>query len=198
MIAIFDYGSGNLRSAHRAFAQSGADVKVTANVDEAFAADGLVVPGVGAYAACMEQLIAAGGDELIRARAAAKKKVLGICVGAQILFESGIEKAGHDGVGIYKGSVTEIDNQVLPHIGWNTVEVGAGSTLFAGVEHESFYFVHSFAAKVAVPNAVTTWAEYGERFVAAVEGEYISATQFHPEKSGAAGALLIKNWIESL
>lgn len=198
MIAIFDYGSGNLRSAHRAFAQSGADVKVTANVDEAFAADGLVVPGVGAYAACMEQLIAAGGDELIRARAAAKKKVLGICVGAQILFESGIEKAGHDGVGIYQGSVTELDNPVLPHIGWNTVEVGTGSTLFAGVEQESFYFVHSFAAKVAVPNAVTTWAEYGERFVAAVEGEYISATQFHPEKSGVAGARLIKNWIESL
>ena len=198
MIAIFDYGSGNLRSAHRAFAQSGADVRVTSNVDEAFAADGLVVPGVGAFAACMDQLITAGGDELIRARAAAKKKVLGICVGAQILFQSGLEKAGHAGVGIYEGSVTEIDNPVLPHIGWNTVEVGAGSTLFAGVEKESFYFVHSFAVKSAVANAVTTWAEYGERFVAAVEGEYVSATQFHPEKSGAAGARLIKNWIESL
>ena len=198
MIAIFDYGSGNLRSAERAFAQSGAEVRVTSRVDEAFEAQGLVLPGVGAYAACMNQLIAAGGDELIRARAAAKKKVLGICVGAQVLFESGIEKEGHEGIGIYQGEVSRIANPVLPHIGWNTVEVGDGSILFAGIESESFYFVHSYAAKVAVPEAITTWSEYGEKFVAAVEGEYISATQFHPEKSGAAGARLIKNWIDSL
>ena len=198
MIAIFDYGSGNLRSAERAFALTGADVKVTSNVDEAFSATGLVVPGVGAYAACMDQLIAAGGDELIRARAAAGIKVLGICVGAQILFQSGVEKLGHDGVGIFEGEVTEIANPVLPHIGWNTVQAGSGSILFSGIESESFYFVHSFAAKHAVPNAITTWSEYGEIFVAAVEGEYISATQFHPEKSGAAGARLIKNWVESL
>ena len=198
MIAIFDYGSGNLRSAQRAFANSGADVRVTSNLDEAFHAEGLVLPGVGAYAACMSQLIAAGGDELLRARAAAKRKVLGICVGAQVLFESGVEKAGAAGVGIFQGEVDLIQNPVLPHIGWNTVQVGHGSRLFAGIEKDSFYFVHSFAAKLAVPEAVTTWAEYGERFVAAVEGEYISATQFHPEKSGAAGARLIKNWIESL
>ena len=196
MIAILDYGSGNLRSAQRAFERVHPDVVVTNDASLCAAADGLVVPGVGAYAACMEQLIAAHGEEIIANRVHSAKPIFGICVGMQILFANGTEKGGHRGLGVFDGTVSEIKAPVLPHIGWNTVTAPAGSSLFAGVEAESFYFVHSYAAKEDVAGAVTTRAEYGESFVAAVERGSIVATQFHPEKSGDAGARVIRNWVE--
>ena len=196
MIAILDYGSGNLRSAQRAFERVHPDVVVTNDASLCAAADGLVVPGVGAYAACMEQLIAAHGEEIIASRVHSAKPIFGICVGMQILFANGTEKGGHRGLGVFNGTVSEIKAPVLPHIGWNTVTAPAGSSLFAGVEAESFYFVHSYAAKEDVANAMTTRAEYGESFVAAVERGSIVATQFHPEKSGDAGARVIRNWVE--
>jgi glutamine amidotransferase len=200
LIAILDYGSGNLRSAQRAFEVSGAHVVVTRDRDVALAAKGLVVPGVGAFAACMRGLESVGGDEIVRERKTAGKATLGICVGMQILFRDGDEHAGqslNNGVGIWQESISKISAPVLPHMGWNTVEINGNSTLFKGVEKESFYFVHSFAAKKAV-GSVQAWTTYSERILAAVEDGSVSATQFHPEKSGAAGLKLIKNWVESL
>jgi glutamine amidotransferase len=195
LIAILDYGSGNLRSAQRAFERAHPDVVITTDAEVCAKADGLVVPGVGAYAACMEQLVNAGGERIIKDRVAVNKPIFGICVGAQILFEQGDEKTGHVGLGIFNGSVTQITAPVLPHIGWNTVIAPSSSKLFAGVADESFYFVHSYAAKADVRDAITTRAEYGESFVAAVERGSIVATQFHPEKSGDAGARVISNWV---
>ncbi len=198
MIAILDYGSGNLRSAERAFAAAGVDVRVTSDSSVAIAADGLVVPGVGAYAACMSQLSSIDGTRIIQERLQAGKKILGICVGMQILFDEGTEKKSTPGLALLPGRVSPIENRILPHIGWNTVSAGAGSQLFRGLDGESFYFVHSFAAHTPVPNAINSITEYEDRFLSAVESELISATQFHPEKSGDAGARLIRNWVESL
>ena len=198
MIAILDYGSGNLRSAQRAFELTGHDVEITSDRDRALSADGLVVPGVGAFGACMDQLRAIGGDEIIRARVESKKPLLGICVGMQILFSSGLEKGSHKGVGVFSGEVAPLEAPVLPHIGWNNVSSARNSILFRGIENESFYFVHSYAVKSVESEVLSSTAEYGERFIAAVEHGNVSATQFHPEKSGKAGAALIKNWAETL
>ena len=198
MIAILDYGSGNLRSAERAFALTGHEVVVTSDAKLCLAAEGLVVPGVGAFSACMAQLLEISGDQIIADRLAANKPIFGICVGMQILFTRGLEKSGADGLGVFAGEISQIAAPILPHIGWNTVQVGLGSQLFAGIEDSAFYFVHSFAAKTAVDNAINTLCTYGENFLAAVESENVVATQFHPEKSGAAGARLIKNWTETL
>ena len=197
MIAILDYGSGNLRSAERAFARAHSDVRVTSDIDLARTADGLVVPGVGAFAACMQGLAGVRGDQLVRERIALKRPTLGICVGMQILFSHGVEYGNHDGVGVWDATVEKLDAPILPHMGWNTVEVGSGSSLFKGIESESFYFVHSYAVKKKV-GAVATMAHHGEDFLAAVEDGVIAATQFHPEKSGDAGLHLIKNWTDSL
>ena len=200
MIAILDYGSGNLRSAERAFAISGKDVIVTSDRRVALEAEGLVVPGVGAFAACMNGLNAVDGGDIVRERLAKERPTLGICIGMQILFSQGTEHSehgAHAGVGIWDGIVSKLDAPILPHMGWNTVEANSGSVLFKGIETESFYFVHSFAAKSAV-GKTQAWTTHGEKFLAAVEDGYISATQFHPEKSGAAGLALIKNWVGSL
>ena len=197
MIAILDYGSGNLRSAQRAFERSGSEVVVTSDHDIALNAAGLVVPGVGAFAACMRGLVAIGGDEIVRARVAAKRPTLGICVGMQILFRDGDEHASselHKGVGIWQESITKLDAPILPHMGWNTVAVTGPSQLFKGVADQSFYFVHSYAAKSSV-GSVQGWTTHGEKFLSAVEDGAICATQFHPEKSGDAGLELIKNWV---
>lgn len=196
MIAILDYGSGNLRSAQRAFEQSGHKVVVTSERKIALSADGLVVPGVGAFAACMKGLRGVSGDEIVKERISLSRPTLGICVGMQILFKDGSEHSEphpHQGCGVWGESITKLEAPVLPHMGWNTVEVGSGSALFKGIERESFYFVHSYAAKVAV-GQIQTWSFHGERFLAAVEDGPICATQFHPEKSGDAGLALIKNW----
>ena len=200
MIAILDYGSGNLRSAERAFATSGKDVVVTSDRKVALEAEGLVVPGVGAFAACMNGLSAVDGGAIVRERLAKERPTLGICIGMQILFSQGTEhseNAPHAGVGIWDGIISKLDAPILPHMGWNTVETNPDSILFKGIESESFYFVHSYAAKKAV-GKTQAWSTHGEKFLAAVEDGYISATQFHPEKSGLAGLTLIKNWVGSL
>jgi glutamine amidotransferase len=201
-VVVLDYGSGNLRSAERALTRAGTAVTVTADRDAALAADGLVVPGVGAFAACMTGLLAVGGDEVIAKRRIAGRPTLAICVGHQVLFEAGIEhgvRAG--GCGVWPGLVERLRAERLPHMGWNTVMVGAGSRLFAGIESERFYFVHSYGvhALPPAPDRVVTWAEHqGDRFVAAVEEGPLVSTQFHPEKSGDAGARLLQNWVSGL
>jgi glutamine amidotransferase len=197
-VVVLDYGSGNLRSAERALARVGASVTVTSDLDEAAAADGLVVPGVGAYAACMDGLNAIRGGTAVWDRLRREQPVLGICVGMQILFEKGVEHGVEStGLGVLAGPVTRLKADIVPHMGWNTVSVPAGSRLFAGVEDERFYFVHSYAAR-EVPEVLLTTAEHGDVFAAAVERGVLSATQFHPEKSGDAGAQLLENWVRSL
>ena len=200
MIAILDYGSGNVRSAQRAFATSGMDVVITSDRSVALEANGLVVPGVGAFASCMQGLNAVDGASIIRERISRERPVLGICVGMQILFSQGSEhaqNAPHVGVGIWDAEVSKLDAPILPHMGWNTVEAAETSELLAGIEDQFFYFVHSYAAKQAVGQK-QSWSTYGERFLAVVEDDYVSATQFHPEKSGDAGLALIKNWTKKL
>jgi len=200
LIAILDYGSGNLRSAERAFATAGKDVVVTSDRTVALQAQGLVVPGVGAFASCMNGLNAVDGAEIVRERLRRERPVLGICIGMQIMFSQGTEHAdgqAHTGIGIWEGVVSKLAAPILPHMGWNTVTTDANSILFEGVAEESFYFVHSYAAKVAA-GKMQAWSKHGEEFLAAVEDGYMCATQFHPEKSGAAGLALIKNWVGSL
>jgi glutamine amidotransferase len=199
-VTVLDYGSGNLRSAERALARAGADVTVTADEAAARDCDGLVVPGVGAFAACMEGVRRVRGDEIVRARLAAERPVLGICVGMQVLYaegeEHGVQTAG---IGVLPGRVERLQAPVLPHMGWNTVHAAAGSTLFSGVEGERFYFVHSYAVRLAPGDgAGVTSSEHGEPFVAAIERGVLAATQFHPEKSSDAGAQLLRNWILTL
>jgi glutamine amidotransferase len=202
-VAVLDYGSGNLHSATRALAAAGADVVLTADPDVALAADGLVVPGVGAFAACMDGLVAVGGPELVRRRLESGRPVLGICVGHQVLFSLGVEHGeAAPGLGVLPGAVEELNATPLPHMGWNTVTPPSGSALFAGIEGERFYFVHSYGVH-EVPDWPTdariTWAEHdGDRFIAAVERGPLWSTQFHPEKSGDAGARLLRNWVETL
>ena len=198
-VVVLDYGSGNLRSAERALARTGADVTVTKDFDSALQADGLVVPGVGAYAACMRGLNAVRGGTLVWDRLRKQRPVLGICVGMQILFEEGVEHGERtEGVGVLAGAVTRLEADVVPHMGWNTVDVPDGSALFAGVEGERFYFVHSYAARADVEDTLTTTTVHGGPFAAAVERGVLSATQFHPEKSGDAGAALLANWVATL
>jgi glutamine amidotransferase len=198
LIAILDYGSGNVRSAQRAFELAAKNVVVTRDAKTCSEATALIVPGVGAFAACMEQLIEVGGAEIIANRVAKARPIFGICVGMQILFQSSSEKKETQGLGILPGDVSALNAPVLPHMGWNTVSSVPTSKLFQGVEDQSFYFVHSYAAKKPVPDSVNTLTNYGEDFLAAVERDFVVATQFHPEKSGAAGAKLISNWAATL
>lgn len=201
-VVVLDYGSGNLRSAQRALERVGADVTVTADPGAAAAADGLVVPGVGAFEACMTGLRAVGGEKLIAERLSAQAPVLGVCVGMQILFDRGVEFGVEStGCGQWPGAVTRLDAPVIPHMGWNVVDAGTGSALFAGLEPETrFYFVHSYAAQHwgGRPEAVLTWATHHVPFLAAVEDGPLAATQFHPEKSGDAGMTLLRNWVRGL
>jgi len=206
-VVVLDYGSGNVRSVVRALERAGAEVELTGDMDAAMAADGLLVPGVGAFAACMAGLRAIRGERIIARRLSGGRPVMGICVGMQILFETGIEHGVEaEGCGEWPGVVERIQAPIVPHMGWNTVEAAEGSRLFAGAEDERFYFVHSYGVRdwTLVTNDRTraplvTWAEHGgDRFVAAVENGPLWATQFHPEKSGDAGAELLKNWIGTL
>ncbi|MDP9407170.1 MAG: imidazole glycerol phosphate synthase subunit HisH [Actinomycetota bacterium] len=202
-VVVLDYGSGNLRSAERAVARAGADVVVTADRDAALAADGLVVPGVGAFRTCANALRDAGGEEVVRTRLERDAPVLGICVGMQVLYEEGEEHGERTrGLGVLQGAVTGLDAPVLPHMGWNTVTAAPGSVLLDGFgAGERFYFVHSFAARPgadADPGLRESTAEHGERFTAVVERGALAATQFHPEKSGDAGRHLLENWVRSL
>nr|WP_277605802.1 imidazole glycerol phosphate synthase subunit HisH [Glycomyces sp. L485] len=197
---MFDYGSGNLRSAFRALERAGGDVELTSDPDSARSADGLVVPGVGAFAACMDGVVKHGLDVLVRERAAAQAPVLGICVGEQVMFAEGVEHGVETaGIGVFEGRVDHLKADRVPHMGWNTVEAAEGMRLFAGIDPaERFYFVHSYAAKTAPPGSLVATTVHGEPFIAAVERGPVSATQFHPEKSGDAGAALLANWIKGL
>jgi glutamine amidotransferase len=206
-VVVLDYGSGNLRSAQRALERVGADVTVTDDFDTAMAADGLVVPGVGAYAACMAGIRGVRGDVIIDRRLAGGRPVLGICVGMQVLFERGDEHGKRtEGLGEWPGVVEELAADVLPHMGWNTVRAPEGSALFADVRDERFYFVHSYAVtswqlsgtdpRRTAP--LVTWTHHGQDFVSAVENGPLAATQFHPEKSGDAGATLLRAWVRSI
>ncbi|WP_433550854.1 imidazole glycerol phosphate synthase subunit HisH [Micromonospora zamorensis] len=203
-VVVLDYGSGNLRSAERALAAAGADVRVTDDLAAAAAADGLVVPGVGAYAACMAGIEALGAGPVIAERVAAGRPVLGICVGMQVLFEYGEEHGVvTKGLGLLPGGVTRLVATRLPHMGWNTVRAPEGSVLFAGLSEQSrFYFVHSYAmgdpAALAAAGATVTTAHHDTDFVAAVERGPLSAAQFHPEKSADTGAALLRNWLVTL
>jgi len=209
-VVLLDYGSGNIRSGERALRRVGADVTVTADFDAACDADGLLVPGVGAFEACMTGLKAVRGDVAVDRRLTGGRPVLGICVGMQILFTRGIEHGVEtEGCEQWPGTVERlqpVDGEPVPHMGWNTVDVPSGTTLFEGLEKERFYFVHSYGVRswelTDTRESVTprvTWTTYGgDRFVAAVENGPLSATQFHPEKSGDAGAALLENWVRSL
>ncbi len=211
-VCVLDYGFGNVRSAVRAVEEVGAEPILTADRATAENADGLIVPGVGAYAAVMDGLRAVRGDQIVERRLAGGRPVLGICVGLQVMFEQGVEHgASATGLGQWPGVVDRLDAPVVPNMGWSHVEPAPGSVLFAGVETERFYFVHSYAARSfsldasasRLPAPLVTWSEAGtaerhDRFVAAVENGPLCATQFHPEKSGVAGLRLLRNWVETL
>ena len=206
-VAILDYGSGNLHSAQRAVERVGAEVTVTSDPAVALAADGLLVPGVGAYAACMAGLRAIRGDRIIGKRLAGSRPVFGICVGMQIMFDRGVEFGVEtEGCGEWPGTVERLQAEILPHMGWNTVEAPADTQLFAGLDRDSrFYFVHSYAVQrweLGEPDVLKapqlTWTDHGGRFLSAVENGPLTATQFHPEKSGDAGAQLLENWVSGL
>jgi len=201
-VVVLDYGSGNLRSAQRALQRVGASVEVTADLEAAAAADGLVVPGVGAFEACMTGLRGIGGERVIAERVSGGRPVLGVCVGMQILFARGVEFGVQtNGCGQWPGAVTRLDAPVIPHMGWNVVAGAPGTALFKGLDADArFYFVHSYAAQQwdGQPEALLTWATHGVPFLAAVEDGPLAATQFHPEKSGDAGAAILSNWVEGL
>jgi len=204
---VLDYGSGNLRSAERALRRVGADVEVTSDSHAALECDGLFVPGVGAFAACMDGLRGVAGERIIGQRLAGGRPVLGVCVGMQILFDLGIEHGVRsEGCGEWPGTVERLDAPIVPHMGWNTVRKPADSVLFDGLDADTrFYFVHSYAVQrwelspePPMPAPKVTWATHGSDFVAAAENGPLSATQFHPEKSGDAGAHLLTNWLKNL
>jgi glutamine amidotransferase len=203
---VLDYGSGNLRSAERALARVGATVTVTADPDAALDCDGLVVPGVGAFAACMTGIRAVGGEKVIARRIELGRPVLGICVGMQVLFTAGVEHGvAAAGCAVWPGTVERLAAPVLPHMGWNTVAAAPGSALLAGIGAGTrFYFVHSYALRMRdagpllAEGATITVTEHGEPFAAAVEQGVVAATQFHPEKSGDAGAAVLSNWLGTL
>jgi glutamine amidotransferase len=205
-VAVFDYGSGNIHSACRALEHAGAEVFLTSDRKVLLEADGMLLPGVGAFASVMRNLTKHNAASLIDQRLTAGRAVLGICVGMQVMFEHGVEHGiDTEGLGQWPGSVTMLEAPTLPHIGWSKVSSDAKSVLFEGVENERFYFVHSYAAKnweldIQPPfvKAALTWSEHGERFLAAIENGPLSATQFHPEKSGEAGLQLLRNWIRSI
>ena len=205
-VAVFDYGSGNVHSACRALEAAGAEVVLTSDRKVLLEADGMLLPGVGAFASVMRNLTEHNAASLVDQRLTAGRAVLGICVGMQVMFEHGVEHGlDTEGLGQWPGSVTMLDAPTLPHMGWSKVSSDPKTVLFEGVEEERFYFVHSYAAKsweldIQPPfvKAALTWSEHGERFLAAVENGPLSATQFHPEKSGEAGLQLLRNWIRTI
>jgi len=205
-VVVLDYGSGNVLSASRALTRVGGEVTVTSDIDLALAADGLVVPGVGAFAACMQGLESISAPQMIDRRLAGGQAVLGICVGMQVLFDRGVEHGiTTAGLGQWPGDVVGLPAKTVPHMGWNTVDSPTGSAMFDGLHYQRFYFVHSYAALTWTQRsthrgapASVSWAEHGAPFVAGVEDGPLWATQFHPEKSGDAGAELLRHWLDTL
>ncbi|MFT4469868.1 imidazole glycerol phosphate synthase subunit HisH [Arthrobacter sulfonylureivorans] len=206
-VTVLDYGSGNVRSAVRALEYVGANVTLSHASEDVLNADGLLVPGVGAFATVMEGLKSVDALRWIGRRVAGGRPVLGICVGLQVMFEEGVEHGVRtQGIGEWPGVVEALPAEVVPHMGWNTVDAAEGSRLFAGIEDERFYFVHSYGVqhwnfdvtRPAMTPPRVTWSTHGAPFIAAVENGPLSATQFHPEKSGDAGAELLRNWLKTL
>lgn len=207
LVVVLDYGAGNVRSAFRALEEAGAEVLLSRRETDVLGADGLVVPGVGAFKAVMDGLKQADAIRMIGRRVAGGRPVLGICVGLQVMFEHGVEHGiDTEGLGEWPGTVEKLQADVVPHMGWNTVRPPADSRLFAGIEDERFYFVHSYGVQTwdfdqniesMVPPQVT-WSHHGSDFIAAVENGPLSAAQFHPEKSGEAGIKLLRNWLNTL
>jgi glutamine amidotransferase len=209
-VALLDYGVGNLHSAAKALDRAGAEVRVVPTVAEAAGAAGLVVPGVGAYGACLTGLASAGGAAAVAGWLEGGRPLLGICVGMQLLFEASEEGPVGDGVGVVPGKIRRLTGGVrgtpggcpgesghvkIPHIGWDEVTVRPGSRLFAGLgDGTRFYFVHSYAPEPD-GEAIAAVCDYGGRFAAAVEHGNLFGTQFHPEKSGAAGLALLANFV---
>ena len=207
MIAVIDYGVGNLYSVEKALKFVGGEVKVTSSAADLKNSDKLVLPGVGAFGDCMKNLAATGLIPTIFEQVLIHKPLLGICVGLQILFESSEESPNVKGLGIFKGEIKKIraGNLKIPHMGWNSIEIGrknnlikfGASKIFAGLEGKNyFYFVHSYHAAPSNADIVTATTDYGEKVTAAVELGNIFATQFHPEKSGDVGLKVLKNFVE--
>ena len=205
-VVVLDYGSGNVHSAAKAIELAGGDVELTSDRARALAADGLIVPGVGAFSAVMAGVERVDGAAIVEQRLIANRPVLGVCVGMQVLFANGVERGVEtEGLGQWPGTVTLLEAPIVPHMGWNTIEAPENSVLFEGLHDERFYFVHSYAAQEWVldtqppfPVPALTWSQHGARFLAAVENGPLSATQFHPEKSGEAGIQLLRNWLSTL
>jgi len=205
-VSILDYGSGNLRSAQKAFQRLGISAEITNDYEDCIKSDGFVLPGVGAFGSCMTGINAVRGNEIVDKRLAGNRKVLGICVGMQVMFEKGLENENlSPGLGQWPGSVEKLVAPIIPHMGWNFLEVNPETQILKGLEDQSFYFVHSYAAKELDMKThekflkpLVHYATHGERFVASVENGPLTATQFHPEKSGDAGLHLLKNWVETL
>ena len=197
MIAIIDYGAGNLQSVEKALRHLGCQCQITADPGELAAAQAAVLPGVGAFGDAMGQLRARGLEEPIRQFVSSGKPFLGICLGLQILFEESEESPGVKGLGLLRGRVLRLPKESglkIPHIGWNSLVVGKPGGLFAGVEEEPYvYFVHSYYLR-AEEDVVTATAEYGTTIHAAVQKGNLLACQFHPEKSGQVGLSLLENF----
>ncbi|WP_124053753.1 imidazole glycerol phosphate synthase subunit HisH [Arcanobacterium ihumii] len=208
-VIVLDADTGNVRSVVHALQRVGADVELSADPHLVMNADGLVVPGVGAFQAVMTKIKTIRADRLIERRLAGGLPVFGICVGLQIMFDQGTEFGVHEGLGQWRGSVDALDAPIVPHMGWSKVRAGTDSILLDGLDSERFYFVHSFAVQsdpsadmasedgIFEPPIVSFANHYGD-FVAAIENGPLSATQFHPEKSSDAGLHLLENWIGSL
>jgi len=197
-IAILDYGMGNLRSAEKALERVGATVELTRDAERIRAADGLVLPGVGAFPKAMRAVHELGFDELMREHVEAGKPVLGICLGMQLLFESSSEHGGAEGLGLLDGEVRALEAPGLkvPHIGWNEVSWTNGSPLHEGLpQPAAFYHVHSFAPLTASEDEVIGWSTYGTRFPSVVGRGRVFGVQFHPEKSGPDGLALLANFV---
>lgn len=199
MIAVVDYGIGNLRSAEKALQHLGADARLTGDAHEIAIARAVVLPGVGAFGACMEALRRSGLEAVTKEAATDGRPFLGICVGMQMLFDGSDESPDVTGLGIVSGRVTKLPSTVrLPQMGWNTLDVVAGSRLCANLPDPAWlYFVHTFAPEPADDAAVAAWCEYGRTFAAAIEQGPVWATQFHPEKSSAVGLHLLQNFVDA-
>lgn len=209
-VVVLDAGTGNVRSAVRALEYAGADVELTADMDAVMNADGLIVPGVGAFGAVMDKLRKVRADRMIDRRLAGGRAVFGICVGLQVMFDSSVENGHHEGLAQWPGQIERLPTAVVPHMGWTPVQAAPGSVILDGLDGERFYFVHSYGALTDPSEEMTdghdlfikpkvSFAEHeSARFVAAVENGPLTATQFHPEKSADAGAQVLKNWLATL
>ena len=199
MIAVVDYGIGNLRSAEKALQHLGAKAKLTSSPSDIAGADAVVLPGVGNFGACMHALRGSGLEAVTLDAAHDHRPFLGICVGMQMLFDGSDESPGVRGLGVVPGRITLLPRtERLPQMGWNTLTVRAGSKLMAGLPDPAWcYFVHSYAPEPGDDGVVAAWCEYGREFAAAVERGPLWATQFHPEKSSAVGLALLANFVDA-